>query len=63
MAECYFTITWLADSEGNPVSAGLGLDASDSLISSPDMSPLVWPGEFLSMIGILSNTAALEGNQ
>lgn len=52
-------MTWFAGSESKTGSTSLVLAGSGSLIS-PDESPLVWPGEFFSIKGILSNTAALR---
>lgn len=51
--------TWLAGCGGSSGSPCLTLAGWVSLMASPADSPLVWPGEFFSMTGILSSTAAL----
>ena len=51
--------TWLAGGCGSTTPPCFTWAGRISLMVSPVASPLVWPGEFFSITGILSSTAAL----
>lgn len=56
----FVSCTWLAGGWGSRGSPCLTLTDWISLMGSPVDSPLVWPGVFFSITGILSSTAALQ---